>query len=176
MRTRRIRPYTRCSVEGCREDVWARGMCRSHYWSWYRHGDPLVQKKRPNGTGSVTHQGYHKVTVDGVPRLVHVVAAERALGKRLPAGAIVHHVDEDKSHNEGTNLVVCPDQSYHRLLHERMKAMEACGNPNWRRCRYCKEYDALDRLRAYKDGKKTVYVHRACNAARGRSEYWKNKE
>lgn len=46
-----------------------------------------------------------------------------ALGKKLPPGAIVHHVDLNPFNNEPTNLVICPDTQYHMLLHERTKAI-----------------------------------------------------
>lgn len=31
-----------CSVDGCDEDAKTRGMCRSHYGKWYRHGTPIT--------------------------------------------------------------------------------------------------------------------------------------
>lgn len=45
--------------------------------------------------------------------------AERALGHCLPPLAVVHHhtYEGDKS-----QLVICQDQGYHTLLHERMAA------------------------------------------------------
>src|SRR5690242_4368171 len=49
----------------------------------------------------------------------HVMLAEKALGKQLPRGAQVHHVDGNKQNNAPNNLVVCEDASYHRLLHQR---------------------------------------------------------
>lgn len=68
---------------------------------------------------------------NGEPRkMVHVIKAEHALGKVLPDGAEVHHFDEDKSHNENSNLVICQDRSYHKLLHRRMKILRAGGNPD----------------------------------------------
>lgn len=35
-----------CTVNGCDEPHEARGMCRTHYQRWYRHGDPLVVHSR----------------------------------------------------------------------------------------------------------------------------------
>ena len=58
----------------------------------------------------------------------HVAVAERALGKPLPLGAEIHHVNEDKSDNRPENLVICPNAKYHALLHMRMRAI-ASGFP-----------------------------------------------
>lgn len=54
--------------------------------------------------------------------LEHIVIAERALGKFLPDGTVVHHVNDNRSENVGRNLVICQDQGYHNLLHERRDA------------------------------------------------------
>ena len=68
----------------------------------------------------------------------HVVIAERALGKALPNGAEVHHVDEDKRNNTPSNLVICQDVAYHRLLHQRARIVRAGGNTNTQRmCGVC---------------------------------------
>lgn len=61
---------------------------------------------------------------------VHVAVAERALGRRLPAGAVVHHVDENPLNNLTSNLVICQDAAYHKLLHYRARIVAAGGNPN----------------------------------------------
>lgn len=52
----------------------------------------------------------------------HILVAEQALGRFLPDGAEVHHVNEDRSDNRGVNLVICQDHAYHFLLHKRAKA------------------------------------------------------
>ena len=113
--------------------------------------------------------GYYKVKRDGVQVREHVAVAERALGKPLPSGALVHHADGNKSNNVNTNLVICPDDAYHLLLHRRMRAHAACGNPNWLKCWVCKTYSPPDEIIV--NGKNMH--HRACinrwqNAARAR--------
>ena len=70
-----------------------------------------------------------------------ILVASNAVGHALPDGAVVHHVDEVPDNNSPKNLVVCQDQSYHMLLHMRMRALAACGNANWRKCKFCKQYD-----------------------------------
>ena len=98
----------------------------------------------------------------------HVAIAEAALGKPLPAGAVVHHVNGVKHDNRPTNLVVCEDNAYHSLLHMRGRAMKACGDPSWRMCKMCRSYDAPENLTI----DRWAAFHKECDAKRAR-EYRK---
>lgn len=70
----------------------------------------------------------------------HVAVAEKALGHKLPKGAIVHHIDRNPTNNDSSNLVVCPSQSYHLLIHARQRVMDAGGNPNTQKiCKTCRQ-------------------------------------
>jgi hypothetical protein len=60
----------------------------------------------------------------------HIAIAEAALGKYLPKGAQVHHVDGNQHNNANANLVICQDQAYHQLLEVRTKILKAGGNPD----------------------------------------------
>lgn len=73
--------------------------------------------------------------------LKHIVIATKALGKPLPPNAQVHHINGNPLDNALNNLVICPDQHYHKLLHTRTNALNTCGNPNYEKCNYCKKYD-----------------------------------
>jgi len=77
--------------------------------------------RRANGTGCITDQGYIHIQNNWQKKMQHVLVAEKALGKSLPKGAVVHHVDEDKQNNDPRNLVICPNQAYHNLLHKRIR-------------------------------------------------------
>jgi len=77
--------------------------------------------RRERGTGSITSDGYVYIQSNKKKKMKHVLVAEKALGKSLPKGAVVHHVDLDKKNNKPSNLVICPDQAYHLLLHKRMR-------------------------------------------------------
>lgn len=66
---------------------------------------------------------------DGYARRCNVVA-EKALGKPLPPKSQIHHFDENKRNDSNTNLVICEDESYHRLLHKRKRILDKGGNPN----------------------------------------------
>lgn len=67
--------------------------------------------------------GYITLVINGRTIPYHKLLCERALGKPLPPGAEVHHVNGNKRYNAHRNLVVCQDHAYHVLLHERTKAL-----------------------------------------------------
>lgn len=95
--------------------------------------------------------GYSQVYVgNGRGRDAHVVIAERALGRRMPAGAEVHHVDGNKHNNARTNLVICQDRAYHFLLHARARVVRAGGDPNTQRvCGQCGRLRKLTQIQCY---------------------------
>jgi hypothetical protein len=115
-----------------------------------------------------THAGYILVHTPAHPRAdsqgyvrEHILVAERALGHILPAESEIHHANERKGDNAPHNLVICPNRAYHVLLHQRLRAFNACGKANWRACAHCGRYDDPANLfvspnRAY---------HRPCRAA-----------
>lgn len=133
-------PPTPCAIAGCDRTAAKRGWCLRHYIRWWHSGDPAgVRRERGTGTYS---RGYHLLAVGaGKQRGAHILIAEKALGRPLRTPELVHHGNGDKSDNRPDNLVICPNDSYHMLLHARMRAMAACGNPDWRKCRHCKKYD-----------------------------------
>lgn len=95
---------------------------------------------------------YVRTIAHGHPRadylghvLAHVLIAEKALGKPLPPGAQMHHVDENGKNNANTNLVICQDHAYHKLLHVRARIVKAGGNPNTEKfCRDCGQIKPLE--------------------------------
>lgn len=91
----------------------------------------------------------------------HLIIVERVLKRPLPAGAEVHHVNEIKSDNRNTNLVICENHEYHALLHVRARALRGCGNPNYRKCKFCKEWDDLCNLKT-SGIQRAVFFHGEC--------------
>lgn len=129
-----------CSIAGCQNIQHASGLCSTHRCRERLYGSPLVTKNRPPGAGFVA-LGYKATQVDGVKKFDHVRIAKPVLGKPLPPGAVVHHADGRKDNNSNSNLVICPDRAYYNLLHARIDAMAATGDPNKMKCRHYKTYD-----------------------------------
>ena len=152
-----------CSIEGCEKPVKSRGWCDMHWTRWRRHGDPLTEPmRRENVCGrKFVDYGYaRQPDGEGGRRFEHVLIAEAVLGRPLPNGAEVHHVNGDGSDNRPGNLVICPSRSYHRLLHKRQRALDMCGHADWQKCEICGEYDdpANMYIRSRGGG-----FHRECN-------------
>lgn len=108
----------------------------------------------------------------GTTRYEHTAMAERAIGRPLPTGAQVHHVDGNKKNNAPSNLVICQDQAYHRLLHVRAATVRAGGDPNTHKaCRDCgsvKPFSDFHRRRlCLSDGLQAIC--RTCKKARMRA-------
>lgn len=78
--------------------------------------------------------------------LEHILVAEQTLGRLLRPEERVHHENEIKSDNRPENLTVFANEREHKQHHVRMKALKACGNPDWRACKFCHNYDAPENL------------------------------
>lgn len=71
----------------------------------------------------------------------HRLAVEEVLGRKLAGTERVHHVDRNKANNCNSNLVVCPDEKYHKLLHARQRIIDLGGHPDTHS--YCSYHCAL---------------------------------
>lgn len=96
----------------------------------------------------------------------HVYKASMALGRALKNKEQVHHVDYNPKNNDASNLVICADMKYHKLLHARTDALNVCGNANYMKCAYCGEYD--DPKNMYTRSIDYQAWHRECRSKRRR--------
>lgn len=74
------------------------------------------------------------------------IKAEKILRKSLSLKIQIHHYAEMDNDNK---IVICEDSSYHNLLHKRLRAYRATGNPKAIFCRFCKQYDDIKNLKIY---------------------------
>lgn len=148
-----------CSIDGCGKQHEGRGYCKEHYQQWYRYGDPLARFRAVRGTGWQDKDGYKRISKDAE----HISIAERAIGCPLPVGAVVHHIDSNRANNRPNNLVVCPSQAYHLLIHQRQAALEACGIASHRKCVYCGLYSDPHDMSVHSSSRNsTTYRHKSC--------------
>ena len=93
-----------------------------HQWAAAPKGDAHHNWKggrtTANGYVMILRRGHPRATVRGYV-YEHVLVAEQALGKQLPGGAVIHHVNGDPTDNRSENLVICQGQGYHMGIHKR---------------------------------------------------------
>ena|SRR3990170_8467602 len=121
----------------------------------------------PRWKGGVGSDGlYRLIYSPGHPRAIrnkvreHILVAEKALGKFLPIGSEVHHLNKNGFENIGNNIIICQDNKYHKILELRGRAYYACGHATWRKCRFCKQWDIPENLCFYNNNGP---CHKDCN-------------
>lgn len=160
----------KCRLDFCANEVKAAGLCSRHYEA-QRTGKPFnsTQERKArtaSGARSILKSGHVQVHLGkGDVELEHRMTAAVALGRLLRGTECVHHVDENPANNTPSNLVICPDAAYHKLLHRRTDALKATGNPNWKRCYICGSYSAPEDSDLWQHPFLPSAVHRSCQAA-----------
>jgi hypothetical protein len=147
-----------CKAEECNKPARNSGLCWAHYKRRLRYGDLNFRQRRANGEGQI-YRGHFLITRNEKQVGEHVLIAERALGRPLPKAAVVHHSNENGLDNRNSNLVICENQGYHNIIHGRLNAFKATGDPHKKPCRVCHQYD--DRVNLTKNG--TSHYHKSCN-------------
>ena len=97
--------------------------------------------------------------------LESVSVAQAALGRKLKPKNKVHHLNGDDHDNRPANLLICEDQAYHLLLHQRVRAYRASGHAHYRKCARCKQWDDPAKMRYHSrtpNRTTPLYVHRDC--------------
>jgi len=116
-----------------------------------------------NGDGRVKEYTPFHPRADGEGYVLrYILKAEKALGKYLPPKAVIHHTDEVVSNDENANLIICQDNAYHHILHQRQRAYKACGHAFWRKCCICKKHDDPSNLYILPKGNSAY--HKSCKS------------
>lgn len=71
----------------------------------------------------------------------HRQIAEVAIGRALPDGAEVHHLNGDGTDNRSENLIILQNRAEHMAMHYRERAYDESGFAHYVKCEYCKQYD-----------------------------------
>lgn len=86
----------------------------------------------PIGTRTLTARGYIFLKVAHGSKgwkLEHVHVAEAALGRPLPRGVVVHHVNDARDENQNGNLCILQSDLEHKRLRARRKVLRSGGDP-----------------------------------------------
>ena len=161
-----------CSVPDCGGILRARGWCNRHYSLWSKGKDFSSKPRAKKGSGGLSN-GYRIYRVNGVAVAAHTLIVQKVLNRKLREHECVHHVNEIRDDNRNENLVICPNNAYHFLLHVRQRALDACGNANWLKCVHCKQWSSPDNIITYKTlcrGRRTGVFseHRECRDIKNR--------
>lgn len=124
----------KCAKYGDENPSWRGGRTETRgYVLLLKHGHPRQNK-----------DGY-------VPE--HILIAERALKVFLPVGIVIHHHNGVKGDNRNSNLIICKDETYRKLLHRRQRAYNQCGHAAWLKCELCGCFDDPAPMWIRKDGR-----------------------
>lgn len=126
-----------------------------------------------NGGRTINDSGYVMILKPDHPRAnskgyvsEHLAIGDRVIGRILPDGVQVHHFNEIRSDNANKNLVICENQAYHLLLHQRARAYRATGCATARSCVICKGWNQED---LYISPSGNMARHRVCHAMKVKS-------
>lgn len=147
-----------CAIDECNRPSEKRGLCGAHYQRLRKYGDPLISRKRPNGSGSVyiDAEGYFRVQFGKTSNKLHRMIVEAVIGRPLLSSEIVHHKDHNKLNNNPENLEIMT-RSAHVVEHHKNVPD---GGKNSQTERYCKRCDSTKPVSEFYPDKKESFGRR----------------
>ena len=110
--------------------------------------------------GDITNLKYIKITGN---KYEHRFIVEKSLKRPLKSTEIIHHLDYNKRNNIPTNLVVCPNDAYHFLLHARTNCLNDGYHPDiYHYCTFHKQYEKREN---FSTRKSWSGLHNMCKEA-----------
>jgi len=114
-----------CAVDGCDRPQKNRGWCSAHYQRWWKHGDPLIQKKPTNGEAA---RFYREVVLSfaGDDCLIWPYARDQNGYAKLAGVGDTQYV----SRLACTEINGPPPTTKHEAAHNCGKGASGCVNPH----------------------------------------------
>ena len=109
-----------------------KGIKRVFTKEWKENISSARRRLFANSAKGITKKqnGYiEHTTGENKGRLVHITIMEKAIGRRLSPGEVVHHVDHKRSNNELENLVLM-SRSDHASMHAQESYLTRTRNEN----------------------------------------------
>lgn len=122
---------TKETSEGVRKSAEARRGIDFGYETNFERSEKISKTRIEIFGGEVIDKdGYRKVRVNRKYRHEHRIVAERILSRELDRTEIVHHMDENRTNNDPSNLIVCK-RNVHSGLHAKMNVDSDLDQVAW---------------------------------------------
>ena len=111
-----------CTIDGCSENIKAKGLCQKHYLRYYRTGR-TDKSFRDSGTGCycINSSGYSTFQIHKKQYMMHRIIMEKHLGRKLLATEVVHHINGNRSDNRIENLRLFRNVGEHTSYHNSLR-------------------------------------------------------
>lgn len=91
----------KCKVKECSYYSRTRGLCSTHYARLRRYGSVELP---PRKKGTITRDGYRRISVNGISMFEHRFVMEQHIGRKLLSYEYVHHKNGNRLDNHIGNL------------------------------------------------------------------------